>query len=351
MAHSHDEIFRQGAALIQTHKEVSEHAGEIRSLFDGVEEIVMVACGSSYWMSMSACMTIQEKTGIRCSSVKSGDVFLNPEHFRKAYRNPLVIAASRSGNTSETLEAVRLFRETYGSKVFGITEYPEAAIAPLCDVLIRLPWANETSVCQTRSFSNLYLACVLVAAIAGNDSALAAELLDYAGEADLLADRAELAIRHSVESFPQWNHLVGLGHGKQYGVCVEGVYIGIEMAQFPGNYYGTLEYRHGPIVTADADTLVLVLCGEDKPALQGNVRLHEEKMAADARAKGARVLSISDLVPLTDVDGAFAMGRKASPEVIALYGVMIMQGFAYWKALAKGVDPDNPADLVPYITL
>ena len=351
MYHSHAEIFRQGASLNRTHAEVTAHAEEIRSLFKGVEEVVMVACGSSYWMSMAACMTLSEKTGIRCSAVKSGDVFLNPEYYRGAYRKPLVIAASRSGNTSETLQAIRLMREAYGSKVLGITEYPEAAIAPLCDSLIRLPWANETSVCQTRSFSNLYMACVLIGAIVGRDEALAADLLAYAGEADRLADTAESAIRDCVDGFPEWNHLVGLGHGKQYGVCVEGVYIGIEMAQLPGSYYGTLEYRHGPIVTANPETLVLVLCGEDKPAMQGVVRSHEAKMAAEIKAKGARVLSISDLSPLQGVDGAFVMGRKATPEAVALYGVMVMQGFAHWKAIARGVDPDNPAELVSFITL
>ncbi len=346
MYHSHDEIFRQGTALRQTHAAVTAQADAVLEMFEEARsgEIVMVACGSSYWLSMSACMTIQEKTGIRCTAVKSGDIVMNPEYYRGAFKKPLVLAPSRSGNTTETLLAVKMFKECYGSKVLGLVEYPDASILPMCDACIRLPWANETSVCQTRSFSNLYYAIVLMAAIVGNDSDLEKDLLCYSCEADQLADLVEPQIRKWVDVFPGWTHTVGLGNGKLYGVCVEGVYIGIEMAQFPGNYYGLLEYRHGPIVTAGDHTLTFILSG-------GNGRGLEEKMAAEIRLKEAKVISISDEAPLNNSDDGFVMGRKATPEAIALFGVMVMQGFAYWKAIELGIDPDNPKDLVSFITL
>jgi fructoselysine-6-P-deglycase FrlB-like protein len=346
MYHSHSEIFQQGASLKQTHAAISAQADVFIGMLDEARagEIVILACGSSYWLSMSACMTIREKTGIRCTAVKSGDVIMNPEYYLSAYKNPMVLAPSRSGNTSETLQAVQLFKDCYGSRVLGVVEYPDARILPLCDACIQLPWARETSVCQTRSFSNLYYALVLMAAIAGRDEALEKDLLQYAQEADGLADRMEPRIREWVCSFPGWTHMVGLGNGKQYGVCVEGVYIGIEMAQLPGNYYGVLEYRHGPIVTAGDHVLTIILSG-------GNGRELEEKMASEIRLKGAKVISISDEAKLANTDDGFVMGRKASPEVIALYGVMVMQGFAFWKAVELGVDPDNPKDLVPFITL
>jgi glutamine---fructose-6-phosphate transaminase (isomerizing) len=346
MYHSHDEIFQQGASLKLTHAAVSAQADVVARMFDEARtgEIVILACGSSYWLSMSACMTIREKTGIRCTAVKSGDVVMNPEFYRKAYEKPLVLAPSRSGNTSETLLAVKMFKEWYGSKVLGVAEYPGAAILALCDAGIRLPWANEASVCQTRSFSNLYFALVLMAAIVGNDSVLRKDLLAYSDEADQLALRAEPRIRKWVDSFPEWTHTVGLGNGKLYGVCVEGVYIGIEMAQMPGNYYGLLEYRHGPIVTAGPHVLAIILSG-------GNGRDLEGKMASEIRFKGAKVISISDETQLAGTDDGFVMGRSATPEATALFGVMVMQGFAYWKAVGLGIDPDNPKGLVPFITL
>lgn len=345
MYESYREIFGQGDALAQTYRYLCAQKAAIAAFFgaDDYEDIVFVACGSSYWGALSACMTMQRETGRRCFAVKSGEIVLNPDLFKSAYRRPLVIAPSRSGTTEETLRALRFLKQTYNCRILTIVEYPHSPMEKLADLTLFLPWANEVSVCQTRSFSCLYLAQILIAALLKN-SRLVRDLETYIGHFDELSAAADTAVKALVESFPECRQLTVLACGVQYGAAIEGAYIGVEMAQFPAAYYSLLEYRHGPIVTADSQCLLAVFgraCGRD----------HEAKIAAEAAAQGARILAVVDHGAFDGADYTFSLGYAAPDEVIALYGVFVLQAFAHCKAVALGKNPDKPGNLVPFITL
>lgn len=343
---SYGEVFRQGECLQKTFTVILSLEEDLKQFFDvgDFDEVVFVACGSSYWLSTAACMTFQQKTGIRASAVTSGDVVMQPDYYLKAYSKPLVIAPSRSGSTTETLIALKLFRETCNSRVLSLVENPEAAIAAVSDYIISMPWANETSVCQTRSFSNLYMASVLIAAVLIGDTPWIEALGKYINTFDQHSQKAEQTIGNLIHAFPQWKSLVTLGSGVQTGVAFEGAYICIEMAQFPSNYYATMELRHGPIVMLDDTALVCLFSG-------GKGRIQEETIAQDARNKGAKVAAITAVDNFVNTDIRFNLGWDAPPEITALYGIMVMQGFAHLKAVDLGIDPDNPKDLVPWIKL
>ncbi|MHB1483527.1 MAG: SIS domain-containing protein [Saccharofermentanales bacterium] len=345
MYYSYDEIFRQGSILRKTYDAVIADSGRIKEFFNsGYEEIVFIACGSSYWLSMSACMTFQIKSNHKCFAVKSGDIVMNPDYYLESFRKPLVIVPSRSGSTTETLMAVKLFREHFGCKVLSMVEYPDTSIAQVSDLVLEFPWAAETSICQTRSFSNLYMASVMLAALTGNDETLLDDIRQYLDQSDIISSLAESRISQILSEFPQYANLITLGNGRQYGVCIEGAYISIEMTQLHSNYYGVLEFRHGPIVMADPSYLVVFFSG-------GNGREYEEEMAMQVRAKGSKVAVICAAGDFRNADHVFSLGREASPEVTALYGIMVMQGFAHLKAVELGIDPDKPKDLVSWIEL
>jgi fructoselysine-6-P-deglycase FrlB-like protein len=343
---SYNEIFLQGESLRKTFDYVSGRKEEIKTFFKETffEEVVFVGCGSSYWMSVSACMTLRGTLGMPCSAVTSGDIVLHPEEYKQAYKNPLIIVPTRSGSTTETLLALQFLKDTYHCKILSITEYTEAPIYPASDLVLEIPWANETSVCQTRSFSNLYLAAILLGALLGENSYLLEDLSGYIYNFEGHRQRAENLLGAMLKEFPECHALVALGSGRQFGVTCEGAYICIEMAQFHSTYYNTLELRHGPIVMLDKGSLVVLFSG-------GNKRDLEEGMAADARKKGAKVAVICEGDTFKHCDYCFSLGRKASPEAVALFGVFVLQGFAYLKAVSLGIDPDNPKELVPWIQL
>lgn len=346
MYHSLTEIFGQGDSLAKTYAYIMGRRGEIEAFFASAPygEAVFLGCGSSYWSSLSSCVTFQRATGIRASAATSGDVLMNIDQAVPAYRKPILILPSRSGSTSETVEVAKRFRSTHACRALSITEYENSPVAALSDLNLFIPWANETSVCQTRSFSNLYLAEMLVAGIAGHDERLLAELGKYTETAGQLLSEAQPRLEKLVAEFSECAALVTLGNGAALGAAIEGAYIAIEMASFPSNYYPTLELRHGPIVMCGKETLVAVFSGGNRVDL-------DENMARDARAKGSRVLHIGARPGFANCNYSFTLGFDAGQETVGLFGVAIMQGFAHFKSVALGLDPDNPSELVPWIRI
>ena len=340
---SHEEIHKQYTALGQTLGYIEENRAQIADFFSSGQntgDIVFVACGSSYWMSLSAHKTMKQKTGRRAYAVKASEVVLCPDEFRGAYDNPVFICPSRSGRTKELLDAVDVLKSIYPDcRVLSIIGYAENELAHKSDLALNIGWANEGSVCQTRFFSNLYMACLTIAAIAGGDPASIENLKKYLQNAPSLYLKHEAAAREIADA-SKVHSLVTLGSGAQYGLTVEGAYIVIEMAQFDANYFQLLEYRHGPIVTAGPKTAVFVC--------SGGFAEHERKIAGEIRAAGAKVYAVAPR-GADWADYAFSLDGDYEKEITALHFIFVMQSFAHHFALSRGKDPDNPGSLVPYI--
>lgn len=345
MFESKNEIFYQYESLRKTQSQIDIFKDDIAHFFSSVQytEVVFVACGSSYWLSLSAHMTFMEKTGIRTSAVKAGDIVMNEDYYSKIYKSPLIIVPSRSGTTTEVLEAIRIFKNAYGDNtpVFSIVIYEDSPLEALSDYTLLLPWANEISVCQTRSFSTLYAASCLVAAIVGKDDKFVEDMRTYLSRADTLLDSLEKQLQPVVGDFTE---LVVLGSGVQYGVAVEGAYIHIEMASLSASYYGTMELRHGPIVRVHAKTLVICVFNK-------GIARYCEDILNQVKEKGAKSMIITSEDDYTFADYVFSLNQQVEPEVLALYAISVMQGLAYLKAVQLGINPDKPQGLVPFIEI
>ena len=340
---SWEEISGQSKALGETYRCMSENAGTIRAMLEAPGEIVFLACGSSYWLSMSGARTFQLYTGRKATAIKAGDVVMNPGEYAKAFQSPILVCPSRSGRTTEQIEAVRIIREACGgAPVLSIVEYEDTDLEKIADFTIRLPWANDASVCQTRSFSCLYLAIVLISAFISRNVELLQGLQRYIEAAPGLHKRSAQAIEELVNSFTDFNYLISLGSGRQYGVAIEGAYIGIEMAILKASYYSVMELRHGPIVTVNENTLVAILSN-------GGAKGLEENMARDVLKHGGKVLAVVDEGGFANADWVFEMGGSYPAEATALYFVFLMQVFAYRQAMRLGLNPDAPGDLVPLV--
>ncbi|MBA4167480.1 MAG: SIS domain-containing protein [Chitinophagaceae bacterium] len=345
MYKSHKEIFRQDISLEETLRYVLSMEKEINDFFirNEFDEIVFVACGSSYWLSLSAVETFSETIGIRCSAITSGDVVMNPDQYVNRYGKPLIIAPSRSGNTTETIKAIDFLKERYSCPVLAIVEYEDTKLGIRADLLLNIPWAKEISICQTRSFSNLYLVCILIPAILKNNQAFLSEIRQYINLFENLSGEAEKYIKNIFDK-NDFEGLITLGNGKLFGLICEGAYITVEMAQAPAHFYYTLEFRHGPIVLLD-ETYLVVLCS------MGNQDELEINLIKDIQAKGARVLCIADSDNIIQADFSLTIGKKVPQEITGLYISFVTQAIAYYKALALEVNPDVPRDLVQWIQI
>ena len=337
---SHNEIISQYLSMEKTLDLMLDNTASLREFFTGDNDIVFIGCGSSYWMSLSAHKTMKLKTGRRSYAIKAGDVVLCPEEFTGLYNDPVFVCPSRSGRTQEVLDAIDILKEKYpDAKVFSVVIYNNSLLCEKSDMTLNISWANEESVCQTRSFSNLYVAFIALAAILGNDSTFTDDLRRYIKSASALYRRDDDVIK-SIADPDEITSIVTLGSGLQYGIVVEGAYIIVEMAEFSSNYYQLLEYRHGPIATAGKGTAVFICAGTSQE--------HECKMAGEIRATGAKVYAVA--VNKVDwADHTFSTDENHSKEAIALYFAFIMQSFAYHFSVARGKNPDSPGNLPRYI--
>lgn len=342
MYESRYEIERQAVSLGKTWQAVMDRERELRALLDRPGDIVFIACGSSYWLSLSAHMTWACALKRRTCAITAGDMLLCPEDYRERFIDPILILPSRSGSTSEQLRAVALLRQEYpAAPILSIVEYPDSELAKQSDLSIHIPWANEISVCQTRSFSNLYLALVAIASL--YDPPLRLGMEAYLLRRAEIEERDFARAGEMVNTF-DFTTVTSLGCGRQYGVTVEGSYICVEMAQMICSYYGLLEYRHGPIVTCNPETLLAVCSNAASLPF-------EEKMAAEATAAGARVLAVVAQEGFENAFARFSLEGAYPREAVALHFVFVLQAIAHFKAIRKGLDPDRPGDLVPFIKL
>jgi len=337
---SYEEIHTQYISFGRTLDYMQGNAALLREFFKGSGDIVFIACGSSYWMSLSAHKTLQLKTGRRTYAVKAGEVVLCPEEYSGLYNEPVFVCPSRSGRTQELLNAVEILNANYpGAKVFSVIICDDNQLNKNSDMTLYLPWANEESVCQTRSFSNLYIAFTSLAAILSNDDVYMKNLRVFINSMPSICRRDETVIR-SLTDMDKISSVVTLGSGLQYGMTIEGAYIVIEMAEFSSNYYQLMEYRHGPIATAGKGTAAFICTGVPDE--------YERKIAEEIRMTGAMVYAVAP-VKKDWADHTFSLDGEYCKEIIALYFVFIMQSFAYHFSISRGKNPDSPGQLPRYI--
>jgi fructoselysine-6-P-deglycase FrlB-like protein len=341
---SYREIHGSYAEIGKTVDVILKAEDKIRCFFDGTEELVFVACGSSYWMSLSASKMVECRTGKRSSAIRAGDVVMHQNDYIYTYETPVFIVPSRSGKTKEVLEAIKILKNRYPfAKVFSVTEYEPNDVLEVSDLNISIPFANEVSVCQTRSFNCLWTAFIMIVSIIADDNGLLNSLRKYLAAAPALYAVGEKTVKKIIAD-QDARLVVSLGSGVQYGIVIEGAYIIIEMAEMASNYYQLMEFRHGPVVTAKKDVLVCI-CSGGPGTLE-----YEKKMAEETRARGARVVVVGNNLGKGWYDYGISIGEDYPPEVMSLYYIFVMQSLAYYLALDKGGDPDNPGQLVRYIT-
>lgn len=345
MYKAYNEIFDQNRSLRQSFDEVMDRREDVLSFFSGIdyEQIVFVGCGSSYWLSLSASATFEKRLGVQTFAVTAGEVVMHPQLYQKKFRKSVIIVPSRSGSTSETLRAVSCMKDWYDCRILAIVAFENSPLAGVADMTITLPWICELSICQTRSFSNLYMTCSMLAAFLQKDKKFISELDDYISSFGQVKERVEDQIKQ-IYSREDLRGLVALGSGSLFGVMCEGAYITMEMAQTPAHYFYTMELRHGPIVLLNEDYLV-VICTNGR---SGEL---EEKLIADIHLKKAKILMISSGEFIGGADYELALPSLVHDEILGMYASFIMQAIAYYKAIEAEVNPDQPPDLVPWIQL
>lgn len=340
--HTLREITSQPAVWAATVDVFGEQAEAVQRAWHSARpgSVLFIGCGSTYYLSRTAAALFQETTGRPARAVPSSELLLFPSQVLANPAETLLVAISRSGTTTETLQAVKQFRRHGGQAVWAITCYPGSELARLAGLTLVAEAAQETSIAQTRSFSSmLLLAQGIAALLGGQDTGPLQQLPSLAGALlDKIAPEMEALGRAGLESY------FFLGSGPQYGIANEGMLKMKEMSLSHSEAFHFLEFRHGPKSIVGADSLV---AGLVSPEASGSERQVLEEMAR----LGATVLEITSEPPMNGVARTVQLPATlpgwARP---ALY-LLPLQLLAYHRTIDKGLNPDSPRHLDAVVTL
>jgi glucosamine--fructose-6-phosphate aminotransferase (isomerizing) len=320
-----------------------------------VEKIVIVACGTAFHAGMIAKYAIEHWTRVPC------EVELASE-FR--YRDPildprtLVVAVSQSGETMDTLMALRHAREQ-GAKVLAICNTNGSTIPRESDAVLYTRAGPEVAVASTKAFLTQIAACYLVALWLGQVrgttwgdeiGAVVRELSEISGKIEAVLATME-PVRELARSLRDSGTVLFLGRHVGYPVALEGALKLKELAYMHAEGFAAGELKHGPIALIDAGMPVVVVV----PSPRGRSVLHDKIVSniQEIRARGARTIVIAE-----DGDEAvvpYADHLVRIPQTPVLLQPMVatvpLQVFACELATARGNEVDQPRNLAKSVTV
>ncbi|MET9511359.1 glutamine--fructose-6-phosphate transaminase (isomerizing) [Streptomyces flavidovirens] len=325
------------------------------SVLREVDKVVVVACGTAFHAGMIAKLAIEHWTRIPCETELASE-------FR--YRDPildsrtLVIAISQSGETMDTLMALRHAREQ-GAKVLAICNTNGSTISRESDAVLYTHAGPEVAVASTKAFLTQLVACYLVALylaqVRGSKwgdevRGVVRELSAISGEVERVLETME-PVRELARSLAGKNTVLFLGRHVGYPVALEGALKLKELAYMHAEGFAAGELKHGPIALIEDDLPVVVVV----PSPRGRSVLHDKIMSnmQEIRARGARTIVIAEegdeaVVPYAD----HLIRIPATPTLLQpLVSTVPLQVFACELATARGNEVDQPRNLAKSVTV
>ncbi|MGC0205662.1 glutamine--fructose-6-phosphate transaminase (isomerizing) [Streptomyces levis] len=320
-----------------------------------IDKVVIVACGTAFHAGMIAKYAIEHWTRLPC------EVELASE-FR--YRDPildaqtLVIAISQSGETMDTLMALRHAREQ-GSKVLAICNTNGSTIPRESDAVLYTHAGPEVAVASTKAFLTQLVACYLVALYLGQTRgtkwgdeirAVIRDLSSISGAVERVLGTME-PVRELARTLASKDTVLFLGRHVGYPVALEGALKLKELAYMHAEGFAAGELKHGPIALIEEDLPVVVVV----PSPRGRSVLHDKIVSniQEIRARGARTIVIAEegdeaVVPYAD----HLIRIPATPTLLQpLVATVPLQVFACELATARGNEVDQPRNLAKSVTV
>jgi glucosamine--fructose-6-phosphate aminotransferase (isomerizing) len=320
-----------------------------------INKVIVVACGTAAHAGMVPKYAIEHWTHLPV------DVELASE-FR--YRDPivgpdsLVIAISQSGETMDTLMALR-YAKSQGARTLAICNTVGSTIPRESDAVIYTYAGPEIAVASTKAFltqiTATYLVGLFLAQVRGvmfedEIRAILADLGDMPRQVDLVLDTAE-PVRELARSLASARSVLFIGRHVGYPVALEGALKLKELAYMHAEGFPAGELKHGPIALIEEGIPVIVIV----PSPKGRAILHDKMVSniQEVRARGAKIIAIAEegdesIVPFAD----HIIRIPAVPTLMQpLVAVVPLQIFACEMAREKGLDVDQPRNLAKSVTV
>ncbi len=319
----------------------------------GIRRITIVGCGTSWHAALVGRQLIEELADIPVSVEYASEYRYRRQPRPSNPGNRLTIAISQSGETADTLEAMRAARVA-GSRVIGIVNVVGSTIAREADGGIYLHAGPEIGVASTKAFTSQIAALGLLAGYLGAQRGLAPDtrqqlVCGLMQLPSLVAQALELEpeIQRLAEQFADAHHALYLGRGLNFPVALEGALKLKEISYIHAEGYPAAEMKHGPIALIDEQMPVVFVAPHDEVYPKVVSNMHE------VRARGGRIVAITtqgngDLRGLVD----YQLRVPATmPLLSPIVTVIPLQLLAYHIAVLRGCDVDRPRNLAKSVTV
>ncbi|MDN6110026.1 MAG: glutamine--fructose-6-phosphate transaminase (isomerizing), partial [Enterobacterales bacterium] len=353
------EIYEQPLAIKNTLEgrfshgkvDLSELGEKADTLLAKVEHIQIIACGTSYHSGMVARYWFESLAGVPCDVEIASEFRYRKSAVRK---NSLIITLSQSGETADTLAALRLSKEIGYLGSLAICNVASSSLVRESDLALMTKAGTEIGVASTKAFTTQLTVLLMLVARIGRLHAMPEQIEhDIVHALQALPARIEQmlsmdqGIEELAEDFMDKQHALFLGRGDQYPIAMEGALKLKEISYIHAEAYAAGELKHGPLALIDADMPVVVIAPNNEllEKLKSNIE--------EVRARGGLLYVFADKdAGFTDSEGMRIISLPHVEEVIApIFYTVPLQLLSYHVALIKGTDVDQPRNLAKSVTV
>ncbi len=320
------------------------------TLLDGIKQIHIAACGTSYHAGLTARYWFEEIGGVACRVEIASEL---------RYRHPviadgtLLIVISQSGETADTLAVLRNAKTMGYTATLAVCNVPESSMVRDADGVLMTRAGPEVGVASTKAFTTQLVALMLLVIVIGRRFSL-----DAARESLLveqlrnLPAKVKIALQHDpaiqalASDIADKDHALFLGRGTGYPVAMEGALKLKEISYIHAEAYAAGELKHGPLALVDENMSVIAVMPDD--ALLEKIKSN----LAEVKARGGRlyVFSNHQSMPCDDQVTILDIGVKPADLAPVVFTIPL-QLLSYHVAVLRGTDVDQPRNLAKSVTV
>ena len=329
-------------------KKFKEEEQNLKEFLKGKDTFIFSGCGSGHNASVHSRNIGDFFLKKACYAYQASEInFYAKEIYSKGNnKDTVTFLFSRSGNTTEVIGALEQIRKNNLSSTFGITCYEDSFLYKNSDHSFSLADANEKAVATTRSLTSMDLLSILVCNSLSDDNNLTESItkLPDLGE-KVMKNFEELGKR--IGETEKINKFFILSNTPNFGIARESKLKLLEMTLSWADCFNALDFRHGPKAVVDKNSLVVIF-------LTDSAFDYEFSVAQEMKGLGGNLLIFGDVVPdkfYSLTDNIVDLGENINEWIRGILFLPVIQLMCYYKAIKKGLDPDNPKNLTYFVEI
>jgi len=353
------EIFEQPKALKSTiagrlgKRRVMEEAfgTGVKAIFDKVENVQIIACGTSYHAGLVTRHWLEDLAGIPCQVEVASEW-----RYRKTVvpPNTLFVTISQSGETADTIAALRQAKKLGVLASLCICNVPQSSLVRESDLVLMTKAGVEIGVASTKAFTTQLAALLMMTLVLGRRHDLTEEteieIVSHLKQLPEMITQAldlDKTIQQLAEFFGDKNHSLFLGRGVHYPIALEGALKLKEISYIHAEAYPAGELKHGPLALVDKNMPVIAVAPNDTllEKLKSNLQ--------EVRTRGGELIVFADnTAKLTNGPGIKILTMPSIPKILSpIVYTIPLQLLSYHVAVLKGTDVDQPRNLAKSVTV